>query len=146
MVHEGDEVIVSQLEHHSNIVPWQMLCERKKAVLRVIPLNNDLSLNIEAFKGLLNDHTRIVSVAQVSNVLGIINPVEEIIRLAHAQHIPVCIDGAQSAPHLPIDVQAMDCDFLSVRRIKCMVRQDWVCYMVRNNGSIYYPLRKAAER
>lgn len=111
MVHEGDEIIVSQLEHHSNIVPWQMLCERKKAVLRVIPLNNDLSLNIEAFKGLLNDHTRIVSVAQVSNVLGIINPVEEIIRLAHAQHIPVCIDGAQSAPHLPIDVQAMDCDF-----------------------------------
>lgn len=73
MVHEGDEIIVSQLEHHSNIVPWQMLCERKKAVLRVIPLNNDLSLNIEAFKGLLNDHTRIVSVAQVSNVLGIIN-------------------------------------------------------------------------
>lgn len=111
MVHEGDEIIVSQLEHHSNIVPWQMLCERKKAVLRVIPLNNDLSLNVEAFKGLLNDHTRIVSVAQVSNVLGIINPVEEIIRLAHAQHIPVCIDGAQSAPHLPIDVQAMDCDF-----------------------------------
>lgn len=111
IVHEGDEIIVSQLEHHSNIVPWQMLCERKKAVLRVIPLNNDLSLNIEAFKGLLNDHTRIVSVAQVSNVLGIINPVEEIIRLAHAQHIPVCIDGAQSAPHLPIDVQAMDCDF-----------------------------------
>lgn len=111
MVHEGDEIIVSQLEHHSNIVPWQMLCERKKAVLRVIPLNDDLSLNIEAFKGLLSDRTRIVSVAQVSNVLGIINPVEEIIRLAHARNIPVCVDGAQSAPHLPIDVQAMDCDF-----------------------------------
>lgn len=111
MVHEGDEIIVSQLEHHSNIVPWQMLCERKKAVLRVIPLNNDLSLNIEAFKGLLSDRTRIVSVAHVSNVLGIINPIEEIIRLAHAHNIPVCVDGAQSAPHLPINVQAMDCDF-----------------------------------
>ena len=88
-----------------------MLCERKKAVLRVIPLRDDLSLDTEAFKGLLNDRTRIVSVAQVSNVLGIINPVEDIIRLAHVRNIPVCVDGAQSAPHLPIDVQALDCDF-----------------------------------
>lgn len=110
-VHEGDEILVSQLEHHSNIVPWQMLCERKKATLRVIPLRDDLSLDIEAFKTLLTPHTRLISVAQVSNVLGIINPVSEIIRLAHAQNIPVCIDGAQSAPHLPIDVQALDCDF-----------------------------------
>lgn len=110
-VHEGDEIIVSQLEHHSNIVPWQMLCERKKATLRVIPLCDNLSLDIEAFKTLLTPHTRLVAVAQVSNVLGIINPVSEIIRLAHAQNIPVCIDGAQSAPHLPIDVQALDCDF-----------------------------------
>lgn len=110
-VHEGDEIIVSQLEHHSNIVPWQMLCERKKATLRVIPLCDDLSLDIEAFKTLLTPRTRLVAVAQVSNVLGIINPVSEIIRLAHAQNIPVCIDGAQSAPHLPIDVQALDCDF-----------------------------------
>lgn len=110
-VHEGDEILVSQLEHHSNIVPWQMLCERKKATLRVIPLCDDLSLDIEAFKTLLTPHTRLISVAQVSNVLGIINPVSEIIRLAHAQNIPVCIDGAQSAPHLPIDVQALDCDF-----------------------------------
>lgn len=110
-VHEGDEILVSQLEHHSNIVPWQMLCERKKATLRVIPLCDDLSLDIEAFKTLLTPRTRLVAVAQVSNVLGIINPVSEIIRLAHAQNIPVCIDGAQSAPHLPIDVQALDCDF-----------------------------------
>lgn len=110
-VHEGDEILVSQLEHHSNIVPWQMLCERKKATLRVIPLCDDLSLDIEAFKTLLTPRTRLISVAQVSNVLGIINPVSEIIRLAHAQNIPVCIDGAQSAPHLPIDVQALDCDF-----------------------------------
>ena len=112
MVNEGDEIIVSQLEHHSNIVPWQMLCERKKAVLKVIPLREDLSIDIEAFKEMLNERTRLISVAQVSNVLGIINPVEEIIRYAHAKHIPVCVDGAQSVPHLAVDVKKMDCDFL----------------------------------
>ena len=112
MVNEGDEIIVSQLEHHSNIVPWQMLCERKKAILKVIPLREDLSIDIEAYKGMLNERTRLVSVAQVSNVLGIINPVEEIIRYAHAKHIPVCVDGAQSVPHLAVDVKKMDCDFL----------------------------------
>ena len=112
MVNEGDEIIVSQLEHHSNIVPWQMLCERKKAILKVIPLREDLSIDIEAYKGMLNERTRLVSVAQVSNVLGIINPVEEIIRYAHAKHIPVCVDGAQSVPHLAVDVKKLDCDFL----------------------------------
>ena len=111
-IHEGDEIIVSGLEHHSNIVPWQMLCERKKAVLRHIPLREDLSLDIEAFKGLLSEKTKLVSVAHVSNVLGTIQPVEEIIRLAHARKIPVCIDGAQSVPHMRVDVQALDCDFL----------------------------------
>ena len=110
-VHEGDEIIVSQLEHHSNIVPWQMLCERKKAKLRVIPLRQDLSLNIDAFQSLLNEHTRIVSVAHVSNVLGIINPIRDIIRIAHTMGVPVCIDGAQSAPHMPINVRDLDCDF-----------------------------------
>jgi cysteine desulfurase/selenocysteine lyase len=112
MVNEGDEIIVSQLEHHSNIVPWQMLCERKKAILKVIPLREDLSIDIEAFKEMLNDRTRLVSVAQVSNVLGIINPIDEIISYAHAKHIPVCVDGAQSVPHLAVDVKKMDCDFL----------------------------------
>ncbi len=111
-VHEGDEIIVSGLEHHSNIVPWQMLCERKKAILRHIPLRGDLTLDIEAFKGLLNEKTKFVSVAHVSNVLGTIQPIEEIIRLAHARNIPVCIDGAQSVPHMQVDVQALDCDFL----------------------------------
>lgn len=111
-IHEGDEIIVSGLEHHSNIVPWQMLCERKKAVLRHIPLREDFSLNLEAFKGLLSEKTKLVSVAHVSNVLGTIQPVEEIIRLAHARKIPVCIDGAQSVPHMRVDVQALDCDFL----------------------------------
>ena len=111
-VNEGDEIIVSGLEHHSNIVPWQMLCERKKAILLHIPLREDLSLDIEAFKGLLSDRTKLVSVAHVSNVLGTIQPVEEIIRLAHARNVPVCIDGAQSVPHMQVDVQALDCDFL----------------------------------
>lgn len=113
-INEGDEIIVSGLEHHSNIVPWQMLCERKKAVLRHIPLRKDLTLDIEAFKGLLNEKTKLVSVAHVSNVLGIINPVEEIIRIAHEQHIPVCIDGAQSVPHMLVNVQTLDCDFLAL--------------------------------
>ena len=112
LISEGDEIIVSQLEHHSNIVPWQMLCERKKATLKVIPLREDLSLDIEAFKALLSDKTRLVSVAHVSNVLGIVNPIEEIIRLAHERGVPVCVDGAQSVPHLAIDVQQLDCDFL----------------------------------
>ena len=112
-IREGDEIIVSAMEHHSNIVPWQMLCERKNAVLKVIPLREDLTLDLSSFRQLLNSRTKLVSVAHVSNVLGIINPVEEIIRLAHAQGVPVCIDGAQSAPHLPVNVQALDCDFFA---------------------------------
>ena len=112
MVGEGDEIIISHLEHHSNIVPWQMLCERKKAVLKVIPLREDLSLDVEAFKELLSERTRLVSVAHVSNVLGIVNPVEEIVKVAHERGVAVCIDGAQSVPHLAVDVQQLDCDFL----------------------------------
>jgi cysteine desulfurases, SufS subfamily len=113
LVKEGDEIIVSGLEHHSNIVPWQMLCERKKAVLKHIPLREDLTLDINVFKALLSDKTRLVSVAHVSNVLGTIQPIETIIRLAHERGIPVCIDGAQSVPHMKVDVQALDCDFLA---------------------------------
>jgi len=112
-ISEGDEIIVSGLEHHSNIVPWQMLCERKKAVLRHIPLRTDLTLDMEAFAKMLNDKTKLVSVAHVSNVLGTIQPIQEIIRLAHARGIPVCIDGAQSVPHMRVNVQALDCDFLA---------------------------------
>ena len=112
-IHEGDEIIVSGVEHHSNIVPWQMLCARKKAVLKHVPLREDLTFDMEAFESMLSDRTKIVSVAQVSNVLGIIQPVEQIIRLAHEKHIPVCIDGAQSVPHMPVDVQELDCDFLA---------------------------------
>ena len=112
-IQEGDEIIVSGLEHHSNIVPWQMLCARKKADLKHIPLLPDLTLDLEAFKRMLTKRTRVVSIAQVSNVLGTIQPIEEIIRLAHEQGVLVCIDGAQSVPHMAVDVQALDCDFLA---------------------------------
>ena len=108
---EGDEVIVSVLEHHSNIVPWQMLCERKGMKLRVIPINEHGELNLDAFKSLLNERTKIVSVAHVSNVLGTINPVAEIIRLAHEKDIPVLVDGAQAVPHIAVNVVELDADF-----------------------------------
>lgn len=109
--HEGDEVVVSVMEHHSNIVPWQMLCERKGMKLRVIPMNEHGELNLDAFELLLNDHTKIVSVAHVSNVLGTINPVAEIIRIAHAKNVPVLVDGAQAVPHIPVNVVELDADF-----------------------------------
>ncbi len=112
-VREGDNIIVSALEHHSNIVPWQMLCQRKGAHLRVIPLREDLSLNIDAFKQLLDERTRLVSIAHVSNVLGIINPLQDIIQIAHSQGVPVCIDGAQSVPHMRVNVRQLDCDFMA---------------------------------
>lgn len=112
-IEEGDSVIVSGLEHHSNIVPWQMLCSRKKANFLHIPLKRDLTLDMDAFRRMLSDRTKIVSIAHVSNVLGTIQPIEEIIRLAHEYGALVCIDGAQSVPHMPIDVQALDCDFLA---------------------------------
>ena len=113
MVGEGDEIIVSQLEHHSNIVPWQMLCERKGAVLKVNPLySSNLSFNFKEFEELLTSRTKLVSIAHVSNVLGIVQPIEKIIRLAHEKGVAVCVDGAQSVPHLAVNVQEMDCDFL----------------------------------
>jgi cysteine desulfurase/selenocysteine lyase len=111
-IHKGDEIIVSEMEHHANIVPWQMLCERKKAVLKVIPFNDNGELLIDKFEGLITDKTRIVSVIHVSNVLGTLNPIKEIISVAHNHNIPVCIDAAQSVQHLPINVQELDCDFL----------------------------------
>jgi cysteine desulfurase/selenocysteine lyase len=107
----GDEIIISVMEHHSNIVPWQMLCERKRMKLRVIPMNEQGELDIEIYKSLLNERTRIVSVAHVSNVLGTINPVAEIIRIAHEKNVPVLIDGAQSVPHIPANVVELDADF-----------------------------------
>lgn len=112
-VQEGDNIIVSALEHHANIVPWQMLCERKHAQLRVLPMVEDQRLDIDALPSLINDRTRLIAVAHVSNVLGIINPVEDIIRIAHDHHIPVLIDGAQSAAHLHVNVEQLGCDFFA---------------------------------
>ncbi len=108
---EGDEIIISTLEHHSNIVPWQWICTEKKTVLKVIPINDEGELDMEAYKNLLSSKTKIVAVNHISNSLGTINPIEEIIRLAHNAGAVVLIDGAQACGHLGIDVQALDCDF-----------------------------------
>ncbi len=110
---EGDEVIVSVMEHHSNIVPWQLQAEKKGIVLKVIPMTGDGVLDMDAYRRLFTDRTRIVSVAHVSNVLGTVNPIDDIIRIAHSHDVPVMVDGAQSVPHFTVDVQKMDCDFLA---------------------------------
>ena len=110
-LNEGDEIIISSLEHHANIVPWQMIAEEKGAVLKVIPMDQNGILDMNAYKNLLSNKTKFVSIVHVSNALGVINPVEEIIELAHQHHAVVLIDGAQSSVHLDIDVQKMDCDF-----------------------------------
>ena len=110
-INEGDEVIISTMEHHSNIVPWQMVCEEKGAILKVIPINDDGELLMDEFESLITDKTKLISVVHVSNTLGTINPVKAIIDRAHKQDIPVLIDGAQAVPHMPVDVQELDCDF-----------------------------------
>ncbi|KXB48340.1 cysteine desulfurase, SufS subfamily [Bacteroidales bacterium KA00344] len=110
-MHEGDEIILSTMEHHSNIVPWQLQAQKKGLVIKVIPMTDDGTLDMEAYTNLFTERTRIVSVAHVSNVLGTVNPVSDMIRIAHEHNVPVLIDGAQSAPHFKVDVQALDCDF-----------------------------------
>ncbi len=112
-LHKGDEILVSEMEHHSNIVPWQILCEEKGCVLRVIPFNDDGELDLKAFERLLGPKTRFVSVVYISNSLGTVNPVTEIIRMAHQWKVPVMIDAAQAVGHRKIDVQELDCDFLA---------------------------------
>ena len=110
-VKEGDEVIVSQVEHHSNIVPWQLMCQRKGAELKVIPVDDNGHLDLTALDSLLSPKTRIVAVSHISNVLGIVNPVDQIIAKCHAKGVPVLVDGAQGIVHQRVDVQQMDCDF-----------------------------------
>ena len=112
-IHEGDEIIISGMEHHSNIVPWQILCEEKGAFLKVIPVNDKGEISVDEFKILLSSKTKLVSIVHVSNALGTVNPVEEMITLAHEKGAIVLIDGAQSSVHLDIDVQKMDCDFFA---------------------------------
>lgn len=110
---EGDEVIVSVMEHHSNIVPWQLLAAKKGIAIKVIPMTDEGDVIMEEYEKLFNDKTRIVSITQVSNVLGTINPVKEMIRIAHEHEVPVMVDGAQSTPHMKVDVQDLDCDFFA---------------------------------
>ena len=111
MMKAGDEVIVSAVEHHSNIVPWQLQATRRGIRLQVIPMNDEGVLDMAAFEALFNEHTRLVSVAHVSNVLGTVNPVRQMAAIAHAHGVPIVVDGAQSAPHFTVDVQDIDCDF-----------------------------------
>ena len=110
---EGDEIIISVMEHHSNIVPWQLQAARRGVAVRVIPMNDEGELDMEAYAGMFTERTKIVSVAHVSNVLGTVNPVREMIRIAHSHGVPVLIDGAQSTPHFNVDVQELDCDFFA---------------------------------
>lgn len=111
MMEPGDEVIVSTMEHHSNIVPWQLAARRKGIKLRVIPMSDNGILDMEAYEALFNEKTKIVSVAHVSNVLGTVNPISDIVRIAHDNGVPCVVDGAQSAPHMKVDVQKLGCDF-----------------------------------
>jgi cysteine desulfurase/selenocysteine lyase len=110
----GDEILITTMEHHSNIVPWQMLCEEKGCRLRVGPINDRGELMMDEFEKLITDRTRFISVTHVSNALGTINPIKQIIEMAHARNIPVLVDGAQAAPHMKVDVQALDCDFYAI--------------------------------
>ncbi len=110
-IEEGDEIIISAMEHHSNIVPWQMLCEERKAVLKVIDMNEQGELKMDSFAKLLTSKTKLISIVHISNSLGTINPIREVIAQAHARNIPVVIDGAQAIHHVPINVQELDCDF-----------------------------------
>jgi len=112
-LHEGDEILISYMEHHSNIVPWQMLCERKGLKLRVIPIHENGELNLEAFESLLSEKTKLLSITHVSNTLGTINPVDFLIKKAHSVGTKVLLDGAQSIQHFPINVQELDCDFFA---------------------------------
>ncbi len=113
MMQEGDEVIVSVMEHHSNIVPWQLQAAKKGISIRVIPMTDEGELRLDEYEKLFTERTKIVSVTHVSNVLGTVNPIEEMIRIAHEHGVPVMVDGAQSTPHFAVDVQAMDCDFFA---------------------------------
>jgi len=110
----GDEIVLSEMEHHSNIVPWQMLCERRGCVLRVAPIDDRGALRLDAFEALLSPRTRLVALSHVSNVLGTVNPIDRIAALCRARGALLCVDGAQAAPHLPVDVQSLGCDFYAI--------------------------------
>lgn len=107
----GDEILITAMEHHSNIVPWQMVCEQTGAVLKVVPIDESGTLDVDAFESMLSEHTRMAAVTHVSNALGTINPIRRLVAAAHARGVPVLVDGAQAIAHVPVDVQAIGCDF-----------------------------------
>ena len=131
---EGDEVILSVMEHHSNIVPWQLLAARKGIAIKVIPMNDKGELLLDEYEKLFSERTKIVSVVHVSNVLGTVNPVKEMIATAHAHGVPCLIDAAQSIPHMKVDVQELDADFLVFSAHKYTVRQVSECFMEKKSG------------
>ena len=120
---EGSEVIISNMEHHSNVVPWQILCEERGARLRVVPINEDGELLMDEFEAMLGPQTALVSIVHMSNALGTINPAKDIVSMAHARGVPVLLDGAQAAPHLPVDVRDLDCDFYALSGHKLFGRE-----------------------
>ena len=124
-VGKGDEVVITGMEHHSNIVPWQMLCDEKEARLRIVPITDSGELDLEAFESILSPRTRFVSVVHMSNSLGTINPVRRIIDLAHRHGAPVLLDGAQAAPHLQVDVRDLGCDFFTLSGHKLYGPRSW---------------------
>lgn len=165
-VNEGDEIIVSESEHHSNIVPWQMLCQRKGAVLKVLHVDEDGHLSLDELESLLCPRTRIVAVTQISNVLGIVNPIKEIVRICHSSGCPVLIDGAQGIVHQGVDIQDIDCDFYAFSGHKLYAatgtgvlygKREWLDRMVpyqgggemiatvRFSGTTYAPLPEKFE-
>lgn len=143
---EGDEVIVSVMEHHSNIVPWQLQAARKGIVLKVIPMNDRGELLLDEYEKLFSERTKLVSFAHVSNVLGTVNPAKEMIATAHTHSVPVLIDGAQSVPHMKVDVQDLDADFLLSADIKYMDLPVWECFMEKKSGWINFHLTKGEAR
>lgn len=130
----GDEIILTVMEHHSNIVPWQLLQKRKRINIRVVPMNDKGELRTDIFEDMFTDNTRLVAMCHVSNVLGTVNPVKEMIAIAHRHGVPVLVDGAQSTPHLRIDVQDIDADFYAFLPIRCMVRPVSACSTAKRNG------------
>ena len=128
----GDEVLITHMEHHSNIVPWQLVCEQTGAHLKVVPINEQGELEMDAFHALLTDRTKLMGLVHISNALGTVNPIEDIICKAHKKEIPVLVDGAQGAPHSPVNVQALDVDFYVFPDISYMDRQGLVFSSVKN--------------
>lgn len=135
-LHEGDEILISEMEHHANIVPWQFLCEERGCVLKVIPIDDNGELILDKLNELLTSKTKIVAVSHVSNTLGTINPVKKVIEIAHQHNIPVLIDGAQAVSHCKVDVQDLDCDFTVFPATRCTPLWASALCTVRKNCSM----------